>query len=63
MIVNYSLRQAIASCHHARNIGLSSVLLWRSYDHNANKVLLVIPFALGLHYGIFNEKYIRVIDL
>ena len=63
MIVNYSLRQAIQSCHHARKIGLKSVLIWRSYDHKANKVLLVIPFALGLHYGIFNEKYIRVIDL
>lgn len=63
MIVNYSLRQAIQSCHHARNIGLSSVLVWRSYDHNANKVLLVIPFSSSLHFGIFDETQIRRIDL
>ena len=63
MIVNYSVKQTIASLHHARMIGVRTVLLWRSYDHNANKVLLVIPYSSNLHCGIFDEKYIRIIDL
>ena len=63
MIVNYSIRQAIQSCHHARNIGVSSVLVWRTIDDCGGTVLLVIPFASSLHYGIFKEEYIRVIDL
>ena len=63
MIVNYSLRQAIASCHHAKRIDLDSVLLWRSVDHDGKRVLLVIPFFNDMHYGIFDEKHIRRIDL
>lgn len=59
MIVNYSLRQTIQSCHHARNIGLSSVLVWRSYDHDGKHVLLVIPFFDDMHYGIFDATQIR----
>lgn len=63
MIVNYSLQQAIASCHHARNIGLSSVLVWRSVDHESTNVLLVIPFYDDMHYGIFDADQIRRIYL
>lgn len=63
MIVNYSLRQALLSCHHAKKMGLKSVLLWRSVDHVGAQVLLVIPFSSSLHYGIFDETQIRRIDL
>lgn len=63
MIVNYSLRQVIESCHHARKLGLSSVLVWRSYVNLGRPVLLVIPFSSELHYGIFDHTHIRRIDL
>lgn len=63
MIVNYSLRQAIQSCHHAKSIGIKTILLWRTVDEYNVTVLLVIPFSLSLHYGIFNEKHIRKIEL
>lgn len=63
MIVNYSLRQAIASCHHAKKIALESVLLWRSVDRDGRRVLLVIPFFDDMHYGIFDSTQIRRIDL
>ena len=63
MIVNYSLKQAIASCHHAKRMGLYSVLLWRSVDHDSKHVLLVIPFFDNMHYGIFDADQIRRICL
>ena len=63
MIVNYSLRQAIQSCHHARKIGLKSVLIWRTFDHNGQHLLLVIPFFDDIHYGIFDTQRIRRINL
>lgn len=63
MIVNYSLQQAIASCHHAKRMDLDSVLLWRSVDHDGKHVLLVIPFFDDMHYGIFDTTKIRRIYL
>lgn len=63
MIVNYSLRQTIQSLHHARKIGVGTVLLWRTTNEYNENVLLVIPFSSSLHYGIFDEKHIRRIDL
>lgn len=63
MIVNYSLRQTIASLHHARMIGVRTVLLWRTVDEYNATVLLVIPFSSSLYYGIFDETHIRRIDL
>lgn len=63
MIVNYSLRQVLESCHHAKSIGLESILLWRTFDDYKITVLLVIPFSSKLHYGIFDTTHIRKIDL
>lgn len=63
MIVNYSIKQAISSCHHAKRMYLESVLLWRSVDHDGTRVLLVIPFFDDMHYGIFDSTQIRRIDL
>ena len=63
MIVNYSLRQAIQSCHHARKIGLKTVLIWRTFDHNGQYLLLVIPFFDDMHYVLFDRTKIRRIYL
>lgn len=63
MIVNYSVQQTIASLHHARRIGVGTVLVWRTIDDYDGTVLLVIPFSSSLHYGIFDNTHIRRIDL
>ena len=63
MIINYSLRQVLESCHHAKSIGIKTILLWRTVDENNLTVLLVIPFSSSLHYGIFDETQIRRINL
>lgn len=63
MIVNYSLRQAIQSCHHAKRMNLDSVLLWRNVDRDGKHVLLVIPFFGEMHYLLFDKTKIRKIYL
>lgn len=63
MIVNYTLRQVLESCHYAKSIGIKTILLWRTVDEYNVTVLLVIPFSSSLHYGIFDETQIRRIDL
>lgn len=63
MIINYSVKQTIASLHHARMIGVRTVLLWRTIVDYDDTVLLVIPFSSNLHYGIFDATQIRIIDL
>ena len=63
MIVNYSLRQVLETCHYAKSIGIKTILLWRTVNEFNTTVLLVIPFSSYLHYGIFDTQRIKRIDL